>query len=146
MPPVGAFILALLALGLVLLGWLTLARLQARRPSRMQLEAAAALAGVMLAFVVLLTPVPAFVTVALLAGGVLAALWLVRGEVASAGWFLMGAGDAWLLYEAWSGLNDLTDDAVSRPDWSPIPLVIALVASSAGATLIVLSRRRAASD
>ena len=109
-------------------------------------RAAAALAGVTLALIVALTPVPPFVAVALLVGGVFVATWLVRGEVASGGWFLMGAADSWLLYEAWSGLNDLTDEAVSRPDWSPIPLVIALVASSAGATLIVLSRRRAASD
>jgi len=146
MPPVGAFIVALVALGLVLLGWLTLARMRGGDPPRMQLHAAAALAGVTLAFIILLTPLPPFLIVALLAGGALVTVWLLRGEVASSGWFLMGAGDFWLLYELWAGLNDLNDAAVSRPGWSALPLIVALVASSAGATLIVLSRRRAASD
>lgn len=145
MPPAGAFVFALAALGLLLLGWITLARLRGRDASRLQLEAAAALTGVTLAFVVLLTPVMPFVAFALVVGATLAVAWAVRGEWASVGWFLMGAGDFWLLYEAWAGLNDFLDAAVSRPGWSPLPLAVALVAGAAGATLIVVARRLASS-
>lgn len=144
MPPVGAFVLALVAIGLLLGGWFTIARLSGRDPSR--LEAVAVLAGVTLALVVRLTPVMPFVAFSLVVGAALAGAWGLRGEWASVGWFLMGAGDFWLLYELWAGLNDLGDAAVSRPGWSPLPLVIALFASSAGAALILVARRRASSS
>jgi hypothetical protein len=69
------------------------------------------------------------------------ALYVRAGRFTYAGSALTGFGVVWLLFELRRGLGAAFDDAVSIPDWSPLPIVAAVAVAVAGIALMVRSRR-----
>ena len=65
--------------------------------------------------------------------------WGRRGRVTELGAFLMGIGAMWTWGEISSVINDLSDDAVTYPGWTPIPLAVSLIALIFGAALVTLT-------
>jgi len=129
-------------------GLLLLSRLEVshrQRSARIRIAEAllATVTGIGTASLTLMLPVLPYVVVPVAVTAYLASRFIARRRWLPLGCHLIGAGTFWLAWEAWSAWNDLTDTAVSRPGWSPLPLGIAAVFAVLGATLLVASRRDA---
>ena len=129
------------AVGLALLAGVAIARARGREVPPLALAAMAALAGATLAFLVLLASVPPFVLFPATLTAVLCAAWVRQGTWRVLGSFLVGGAVFWLAFEAWSAWNDLSDGAVSRVSWGPLPAAIAVGVLIAGGAARVASSR-----
>jgi len=101
----------------------------------------AAMTGIGAASLTLIFPVLPYVVVSVAVTAYLGSGWIARSHLVPLGCYLLGAAGFWLTWEALAAWNDLTDAAVSRPGWSPLPAAIALVVAVMGATVFAGSRR-----
>lgn len=141
MPGPAPYIALLVALGLLLVAGASIGRARGCGPNAATQALMAALTGATVGFILLLLPVMPFLLfpAALTAG--LSGAWIARRQWALLGWFLVGAGGQWVVSEGWGAWNDLADAAVSRPGWSPLPLVLASAAIVIGLGVLLASRR-----
>lgn len=67
--------------------------------------------------------------------------WLHRGSTAEPGLFLLAFGGLWTILLGWQRWNDLSDPAVSIPQWTAYPLAAGVAMLVAGVWLRVTARR-----
>jgi len=127
--------------GLLLLGWKDAGPGRRSRRTLIIEAALAAMTGVGAASLTLMLPILPYVLVPVTVSAHLGSGWIARRQWLPLGCYLLGAAGFWLSWEAWLAWNDLTDQAVSRPGWSPLPAAIALVVAVMGATVLAGSRR-----
>jgi|SRR6266550_4874645 len=136
-----ASVLILVAAGLLLVAASMASRASGRAASPWTIAAMAAMFGLAIGFlfrVLWISPLGLF-PVALAA--MLIADWVHHRRGRELGAFLTGAGALWVWGEVSSVINDLSDEAVTIPGWTPIPLAVSLIALVFGAALLALSAR-----
>ncbi len=133
-------LLALLApigfAGLLLLGSKDVGPGRRSRRTLIIEAALAAMTGVGAASLKLMRPILPYVLVPVTVSAHLGSGWIARRQWLPLGFYLVGAAGFWLSWEAWLAWNDLTDQAVSRPGWSPVPLAVALAVALVGAGVL----------
>ena len=128
------------AAGLLVLAGVTLGRARGRPPSASARLLMAGMTGMALGFLLLVMPVLPFALFPLAVACILAADWGRRGAWALLGALLLGGGGFWLLTELQSFVNDVSDAAVSRPGWTPVPLGLSVAAVILGSALLIATR------
>ncbi len=138
--PVASIALLFTAAGLLLILGVSIGRRRGRETSTRDAALMAAMTGVAVGFLVLVLPVPPVLIFPIVIGGVLVATWLAERRWLELGAFLLGGGLLWCTTETLSLLNDLSDPAVYRPAWTPIPFGMAAAAVIVGAALMIASQ------
>jgi hypothetical protein len=101
----------------------------------------AGMTGTALGFLLYVMWVPPLIVFPIVVAGILVADWLARGDLLLLGSFLVGAGGLWAGLQSLSLINDLGDEAVTTPGWTPIPLALGVALTILGAALVVATRR-----
>jgi uncharacterized membrane protein YidH (DUF202 family) len=140
MTPIASLALLFVAAGLLLLGSASIRRTGGREPSRASGAVLAGMTGLGLGFVLYVLFVPPLFLFPAAVAGILVTDWLRRRQWRLLGSFLVGAGGLWAAMTAWALVNDLTDDAVNYPGWTPTPLAAAVSLVILGATMLVAGR------
>jgi hypothetical protein len=94
-----------------------------------------------LGFLLYVMWVPPLILFPIVVGGTLAADWLARSALLLLGSFLVGAGGLWAVMQGLALINDLSDEAVSIPGWTPVPLALSVAVTILGSALIVATAR-----
>ena len=138
MPSVASLALLFVAAGLLVLAAVGFARGRGTAVSPTLGAALAGLTGVALGFLSYVMPVMPLLLFPIVLGVALTVEWVRRGAWPSFGAFLMGAGGLWAAGQFISRMNDLADQAVSIPDWSPVPLGLGVAAMILGGALLLV--------
>lgn len=101
----------------------------------------AGMTGTALGFLLYVMWVPPLILFPIVVAVIIVADWLARGELVLLGSFLVGAGGLWAGLQGLSLINDLGDEAVTTPGWTPIPLALGVAVTVLGAALVVATRQ-----
>jgi hypothetical protein len=135
-------LLLFVAAGLLVLLGVGIGRSRGRQPSRRDSALMAGMTGAACAF---LTTFMGAGPLVFPTGAtcVLVAIWLIRGQWAQLGAFLIGAGLLVASMQTYQLVNDLLDPAVTVPGWTPAPLAIGVAAVILGTSLFLAAPQRA---
>jgi hypothetical protein len=141
MGDVASLSLLFVAAALLVLAGMSVGRARGQPPSAFSTALLAGMTGIALGFVMYVMWVPPLLLFPVVVAGILMADWLVRGAMVPLGAFLIGAGGLWAAIQSVALVNDLSDEAVSIPGWTPFPLALSFAATILGAALIVAITR-----
>ena len=140
MPPIASLSLLFVAAGLLVIAAASIGRARGHAPSRASSALMAGMTGLGLGFVLYVLLVPPLILFPVAVAGIVVADWLRRRDWLLLGSFLVGAGGLWAVMSGWALVNDLADDAVSTPGWTPIPLALGAAVTIVGAALLLAGR------
>jgi hypothetical protein len=142
-PPIASLSLLFGAAGLLVIAGASIGRARGHEPSRASSALMAGMTGLGVGFVLYVLFVLPLILFPAAVAGIVVADWLRRRDWLLLGSFLLGAGGLWAVMQGWALVNDLTDEAVSYPGWTPIPVAMGAVATIVGAALLLAGRGEA---
>lgn len=136
-----AFLLLLIAAALLLLAAAAVGRSRGRPASRSEDDAKILMLGLAIGFLTYFLLASVLFVFPVAVAALLAWSWLHRGSTAEPGLFLLAFGGLWTILLGWQRWNDLSDPAVSIPEWTVYPLAAGVAMLVAGVWLRVTARR-----
>ena len=140
MPAVASIALLFVAAGLLVLAGAGLGRARGGAVRSSDTALMAVMTGIAVAFLLLVMPVLPLALFPASIATILLVRWTVDRRWMPIGAFLVGAGGLIVVSQVLARINDLADDAVSIPGWSPLPLAIGVAAVIVGVTLGIVGR------